>query len=73
MNYKKTVNYLYSIGYRRCVADSIILRWGTGLACKDKERIGDDIQENWKDFMEFYGKIKHELRPLRRNLNNFKK
>lgn len=71
MNYKKTINYLKSIGYNKCVADHIILRWNNEKYHHyqdKKEEICTNIQENWKLFMEWYGTIKYDLKPLRRQL-----
>lgn len=69
--YRKTVNYLKSIGYTKSVANHIILRWNNEKFHHYQdawEEIATNIQENWKEFMEWYGSIKYDLKPLRRQL-----
>lgn len=63
--YKKTRNYLhYTLGYPIHVVNKIMKRFAPAVSL---EEAGAVIQDNWDDFMDFYGSVKDEYKHKRKN------
>ena len=89
-NYKKTTNYLrYNLNYNVHQARSIIAQYGKQIVGYVKPQgtyyaveveyfkaICDHIQQNWQEFMDFYGTIKDNYpkdRPNQKEIVNGQK
>ena len=82
-NYKKTRNYLvYSLGYSINQSHGIFRRYAVSKGIQNPSKItekfyhkiGALIQNDWNDFMQFYGSIKKEYKrkyKIKRKKNNF--